>query len=268
MAAAPGVVFNDGPCPRSDMLRAVAYSIRLPLVLVLLTASCSASGGQQPSSTQDDTAQLSTLREQLAAEQARADQLTTDLAAAQAEIADLDEVVAELADELAQLESQHRDVQVESDSLRRELQDTQDREAGLLGERGALFEEHEKALAILDLLIEAICEGVNTEPPADVPAALVEWLRETESAAGEVPDDLAIAIIDAAGRSGWWVLSAEFDTRFQPGVFLLDPDGGFQVIWGGFAASETELWTYLLQTYPNAPSELATCLDLSPFVDR
>ena len=73
--------------------------------------------------------------------------------------------------------------------------------------------------------------------------------------------------MDAAGRDGWWVFTAEFSSRFQPGVFLRDADGGFQILWGGFASSEVELWAYLLQDSPGGPAGLTTCVDLSPFID-
>jgi hypothetical protein len=139
--------------------------------------------------------------------------------------------------------------------------------ASLLDSLAHLNEQHEEAQAALHRLVEAICQGVDTEPPAGLPDSLIRWLRQTQSQSGEVPDDLRLTISGAAGRDGWWVFTADFNTRFQPGVFLRDVDGVFRILWGGFASSEVELWAYLLGDTSDAPAGLATCVDLSAFID-
>jgi hypothetical protein len=119
----------------------------------------------------------------------------------------------------------------------------------------------------VDSLATLVCTSVESELPADVSDSLVAWLIETESAAGEVPSDLGVTIVEAAGRDGGWVFIAEFDTRFEPGLFSADTNGRFDTLYGGMVPAEIAMWNYLAETYPEGEASLAACPDLSFFVD-
>ena len=208
------------------------------------------------------------------ADRERADQAEAQVAALQADLADAQSEAATTASTIADFESalaaaqaDLRDTQMMLRSTRQTLDQLQSESFSLLDSQAALHEQYELGQATLGRLVDAICEGVDTELPASLPESLVSWLKQTQSISGEVPDDLGITFMDAVGRDAWWVFTAEFNSRFQPGVFLRDADGGFQILWGGFASTEVELWAYLLQESPGGPAGLVTCIDLSPFID-
>lgn len=208
------------------------------------------------------------------ADQERADQAEAQVAALQADLADAQSEAATTASTIADLESalaaaqaDLRDTQMMLSSTRQTLDQLESEHFSLLDSQAALNEQYELAQATLHLLVDAVCQGADTEPPVGLPDSLRQWLKDTESHAGEVPDELGVNITDAAGRDGWLVFTADFSARFQPGVFLQDDHGGFQVLWGGFAPTDVELWAYLLQENPDLPAGLVTCIDLSPFID-
>jgi hypothetical protein len=93
------------------------------------------------------------------------------------------------------------------------------------------------------------------------------WLRETESERGEVPEDLEGMVVDAVGQDGTWVFVADFNARFEAGVFARDEAGDFQVLWGGIAATETEIRESITSTVPELPPLLPLCVDVSGFVE-
>ncbi len=190
-----------------------------------------------------------------------------DLATAQADAAGAASTIARLQSDLTTAQATLRDTQTMLTSTERTLERMRGENTSLLDSQATFNEQYEALDAALHLLAEAVCLGVNTEPPADLSGSLVSWLKQTQNNSGEVPDELGVTIIDVAGRDGWWVFTADFDSRFQPGVFLRDPHNGFQILWGGFASSVVELWTYLLRDNPGLPAGLVTCVDLSPFVD-
>ena len=208
------------------------------------------------------------------ANQERADQaevqvaaLQADLADAQSEAATTASTIADLESDLAAAQADLRDTQMMLRSTRQTLDQLESEHFSLLDSQAALNEQYELGQAALSRLVDAICQGVDTELPTSLPESLVSWLKQTQSDSGEVPDDLGLTVMDAAGRDGLWVFTAEFSSRFQPGVFLRDADGGFQILWGGFASSEVELWAYLLQDSPGGSAGVATCVNLSPFID-
>ena len=219
--------------------------------LLLLTAACTAIPDAERERAEQAEAQVSALQ--------------VDLATAQFEAATTASTVAVLESEVAGAQADLRDMQTMLTATEGTLERLEAENASMLGSLADLNEQHDLALATLRQLVEAVCQGVDTEPPAALPDSLRRWLEQTESQAGDVPDDLGVTITDAAGRDGWWVFSAEFSARFQPGVFLQDADGGFRNLWGGFASTEVELWAYRLQDNPDVPPGLVTCLDLSPF---
>lgn len=119
----------------------------------------------------------------------------------------------------------------------------------------------------VEILRNLACASVERDLPARVPSAFVDWLVETQSEAGEIPSDMKVTIVEAAGREGDWVFFARFDTRFEPGLFSRDSDGNFEVLWGGMAPSEAGIWNYLSEAYPDGDTASAACLDLSFFVE-
>lgn len=76
-----------------------------------------------------------------------------------------------------------------------------------------------------------------------------------------------MTIVDAAGQDGAWVLVANFSERFEEGVFAIDEAGDDRVLWGGAAATETEIKETITSTVPDLPRQLPTCVDASGFVE-
>lgn len=235
------------------MFGATRSRVALLGALLLLTAACTASPDAERERAEQAEAQVSALQ--------------ANLATAQSEAAASASTIAVLESEVAGARTDLRDMQTMLTATEGTLERLEAENASLLGSLTDLNERHDLTLAILRQLVAAVCQGTDTEPPAALPDSLRQWLKQTESQAGDVPDDLGVTITDAAGRDGWWVFTAEFSARFQPGVFLWDADGGFRNLWGGFASTEVELWAYLLQDNPDVPAGLVTCLDLSPFVE-
>ncbi len=185
-------------------------------------------------------------------------------------IVDVETLQAELSDSQRTVLEQ----QVELDELHVKIETQQAIEDALgdgLAEAGRRAQEAQSSAALAvknnESLINLICVSTEAELPTDVPEALVRWLIETESANGEVPADMQATIIDAAGRDGSWVLIAEFDTRLEPGLFLTDSDGIFTALWGGLALSESDMWDYITETFPDDDISMAACIDLGYFIE-
>jgi hypothetical protein len=223
------------------------HRIGLFVAVLLLAAGCTNGSGADQKRADQAEAQVAALQ--------------TDLADAQSQAATTASTIADLESNLAAAQADLRDTQTMLASTERTLERLR------TDSQATLNEHYELAQATLYLLVEAVCQGIDTEPPSALPDSLRQWLKQTESPAGDVPDDLGVIITSAAGRDGWWVFAAEFNTRFQPGVFLQDADGGFRPLWGGFAPTEVEIRAYLFQENPDLPAELAVCVDLSPFID-
>jgi hypothetical protein len=103
---------------------------------------------------------------------------------------------------------------------------------------------------------DAGCDELDRVPPESMADDLSVWLRETESERGEVPEDLE-----------GMVFVADFNARFEAGVFARDEAGDFQVLWGGIAATETEIRESITSTVPELPPLLPLCVDVSGFVE-
>jgi hypothetical protein len=114
---------------------------------------------------------------------------------------------------------------------------------------------------------DAACDELDHVPPESMADDLLAWLKETESERGEVPDDLKVMIDDDVGQDATWVFVANFNQRFEAGVFALDEAGDFQVLWGGIAATETEIRESITSTVPELPPLLPLCVDVSGFVE-
>ncbi|MGB7858961.1 MAG: hypothetical protein WBM90_00505 [Acidimicrobiia bacterium] len=111
------------------------------------------------------------------------------------------------------------------------------------------------------------CSNLDGNPPENLSEDLSAWLRETQSDLGEVPEDLGVTIVDAAGESGAWVFVATFDSRFEAGIFALTGDGDFQALWGGVASSDTEIRDWITSNAPAVPISLTECIEVSGFVE-
>lgn len=111
------------------------------------------------------------------------------------------------------------------------------------------------------------CDDLDREPPERLEDDLTAWLRETQSDQGEVPQDLEVTIIDAVGEDGTWMLVADFNSRFEAGVFAMDQHGDFRVVWGGIASTDTEIRESITSTARELPPLLRECVDISGFVE-
>ncbi|MFP3883757.1 MAG: hypothetical protein ACLFWH_15765, partial [Actinomycetota bacterium] len=113
----------------------------------------------------------------------------------------------------------------------------------------------------------ANCDEFDRVPPESMAEDLSSWLGQTQSERGEVPEDLEVTIVDAVGQDGTWVLVASFSERFEAGVFAIDEAGDVRVLWGGAAATETEIRETITSTVPDLPRQLPMCVDVSGFVE-
>ena len=107
----------------------------------------------------------------------------------------------------------------------------------------------------------------SAETPSELESRLRAWLIDEESEQGEVPGDLVIEIEDAAGNSDWWIVAAGFSTRFEPGIFIFDPEGRIAMAWGGVADSESEILRHIAGQHPEIPIGALSCIDVSGFVE-
>lgn len=198
---------------------------------------------------------------------AASDALVSQVESLEGKLADTQRTMAEqaLALEEAQAEIARQTEVIEEQST------TKERQAAAITEAVRLMQEAKAAAARSQTDIESLrnlaCASVGRDLPADVPSAFFDWLVGTQSAAGEIPPDMKVTIIESAGRGGVWVFFAEFDVRLEPGLFLRDSDGAFEALWGGMAPSESGIWNYLVEAYPDGDTALAACLDLSFFVE-
>lgn len=113
-----------------------------------------------------------------------------------------------------------------------------------------------------------MCVGVETDPPETIGDELVVWLEQTESGSGELPEDLEATVVDAVGTDGTWVLVANFSSRFEPAVFSMDSERGFQLLWAGAASTEASIREHMATETPELPVEVLMCVDISSFVQN
>lgn len=216
--------------------RTVAVLVAACLLLALV--GCSDDGTQ---------AQVEALNEEIAGLHAEVESLTQELAEAEASLA-----TAEQAAEEARVRSEELQV-VHDDEIRR-----------IKREAAMAAATYERAIDDLMAGLSRACSSTESDLPPTVLAAFTDWLR---SNVNDPPDDLAVTVVDAAGRNDQWTFHARFNTRYEPGIFLARPNDTFVVLFGGMGPSAAGVWTAMQAEYPNEDLSTAACIDIAPFVD-
>jgi hypothetical protein len=93
------------------------------------------------------------------------------------------------------------------------------------------------------------------------------WLIDTESGQGSIPPSTAPTLSRGVTGNGWWLFTAEFNQRFQAGLFVRNPDGDFASVWGGIGSSEAGLRAWIYGAEPALPVELVLCADVGEFIE-
>jgi hypothetical protein len=184
------------------------------------------------------------------------------------EIDQLEEALAAALDDLAAAEEDLEDLEQEAARLDAELSRAREEARRAVAEAGLAVESLERLESLVAAVRAEICAVDPPTVPTSLAADLMEWLIETQSAQGDIPDGTEASIGSAVTAGGWWLFRAEFTGRFEPGVFARGPGGDFAVVWGGIADSEAVIRAWIHGAAPEMPAELALCLDVSGFVDQ
>jgi len=192
------------------------------------------------------------------------DDTRADLAALEATVSKLSLEVVSLTDELAStndaLESAS-DAAAEFETSQYALQDEVE---GLKQEVDAAAARTAAAIEDLAASIHLACSSAESDLPASVLASFKQWLL---SSGDDLPDEVAITVVDTAGRNNRWAFHATFDTYFEQGVFLARPDDSFDILLSGVWPSAAEVWTVMAQQFPEDDLSMAACIDVTPFVE-
>ncbi|MEN8239113.1 MAG: hypothetical protein ABFR53_07930 [Actinomycetota bacterium] len=221
--------------------------------VTMLTLSAVIATACTPGTTEDSearTEQITTLETELSSARDTIAEQAASLDAAQTRI----KAQASTLERLATREQNAMEV----------LETAMEQAERMAAETQALTSQTQQAIESIQNLV---CARAERDFPDGDRAAFVDWLIETESDNGAVPDDLEVTIVDAAGRDGAWAFVAEFSTRFEPGVFSVNAQRNFTGLWGGMAPAESAIWDHLTDTYSDGEGALAACLDLSFFVE-
>jgi hypothetical protein len=178
------------------------------------------------------------------------DELETELAEAQQELASAQGDVEALEETVVQL-------QTDLDRAREQA-----REATAASAQA--IEILDSIVALLQYASSELCPTDAPALPADLASELVDWLADTESS---VPAGIEATLSGGVTALGWWLFTAEFDRRFQPGIFVRSPDGDFTVAWGGIGSPEIAIRAWVYNAEPSMPAELALCIDVKAFVE-
>jgi hypothetical protein len=181
------------------------------------------------------------------------------------EIDQLEDALAAALDDLAAAEE---DLEQEAARLEADLSRAREEARRSVTEAALAVESLEQLESLVAAVRADICAVDPPTFPTSFAADLMEWLIETQSAQGDVPAGTAAIIGSAVTADGWWLFRGEFTGRFEPGVFVRDPGGDFAVVWGGIAASEAVIRAWIHGAAPEMPAKLASCLDVSGFVDQ
>lgn len=193
--------------------------------------------------------------------------LASQVESLEEELSDARRTIAEqqIAFDEAQAEIERQTAAIETQAA------IEDKQTEAIAEAVRLMREAEAAATRGSQDVESLrnlaCTFTETELPDDVPDALIDWLIETQSDLGQIPADLTVTVVEAAGRDGDWAFLADFNARFEPGVYFTDANRDFVALWAGVAPSESGIWNYLAETYPDGDVALAACLDLSLFIE-
>ncbi len=197
-----------------------------------------------PGCSRDDT------RADLKALEDRVTALNQEITSLTHELASTNDALEAASNTAAAFEASHYALQDEVEGLKREADAAAARTSA----------------AIQDLVagVDLACSSTESELPATVLASFKKWLL---SSGDDLPDDVAVTVVDTAGRNDQWTFHATFDTYFEQGVFLARPDDSFEVLLSGVWPSVAEVWTVMAQQFPEDDLSIAACIDVTPFVE-